>query len=336
MKSIVLISLFFCAAFTASAQITGTGQHLIKKKCGTDHISLSPEKYGQGYPDLFHSIRVVDFRRDTSRIGIVRVGNKSQDQVLFGLPVSVQVKEYLDAAYGRAKGSHSLLIVLKDLWISAPDSLVGRNYNQWNLAFHAEAYLMAKDGYQPLTFIDTVLEGLRGLSIQATAEENLRELIAAFMDQLATQDLDRDRMNVSYRQIDSFGRVRFSYPMDTATQFVNGVYTSIEEFRNNSPSIAKYELSKDGSGNFDLRIPDENGQLYLTHTVWGYCDGKQAYVMIQGSLYPVFMVGHQFYVLGSKEHRYSRLWVEGVQLTDDLVKTLRLFRVDIDSGKVAE
>jgi hypothetical protein len=257
--------------------------------------------------------------------------------VLFRLPVSVQVKEYLDAAYARAKGSHSLLIVLKELWISAPDSLVGRNYNQWNLAFHAEAYLMAKDGYQPLTFIDTTLEGLSGLSIQATAEDNLREVFAAFMDQLARQDLDgRDRMNVSYRQIDSFSQVRFSYPMDTATQFVNGVYTSIEEFRNNSPSIAKYELSKDGAGNFDLRIPDENGQLYLTHTVWGYCDGKQAYVMIQGSLYPVFMVGHQFYVLGSKEHRYFRFWVEGVQLTEDLVKTLRLLRVDMDSGKVAE
>ena len=94
MKFIVLILLFFSAAFTASAQMTGTGQNLIKKKCGTDHIPLNPGKYGLGYPDLFNSIQVVDFRKDTSRIGIVRVGYRAQDQVLFRLPVSVQVKEY--------------------------------------------------------------------------------------------------------------------------------------------------------------------------------------------------------------------------------------------------
>ena len=337
MRSFALILLSFCAAFTASAQIAIAGQHLIKKKCGTDHVSLHADKYGQGYPGLFDSIRVVDFRRDTFRIGIIRAGSRAQDELLFRLPVPAQLKAYLDAAYTRTKGNHSLLIVLKDLWISAPDSVVERSPYELNLTFHAEAYLMAKDGYQPLTFIDTTLEGLKGLSLQAAVEDT-REVIAAFMDQVATQDLDRDRMNVSYRQIDSFCRVRFSYPMDTATQFVQGVYASIEEFRNNSPSIVKYELAKDGSGNFDLNIPDENGQLYLTHTVWGYCDGKQPYVMIAREFsFPVFVVGHQFYVLaGSKEHRYRRLWVEGVQLTENLVKTLRLFRVDMESGKVTE
>jgi hypothetical protein len=336
MKPFALVLLSYCAAFTASAQTISTGQHLIKKKCGSDHISLNPEKYGQGYPDLFDSIRVVDFRRDTSRIGIIRVGRKSQNEVLFHSPVSAQLQAYLGAAYSRPKGSHSLLIVLKDLWISTPDSFFIWDHYELNLTFHAEAYLVTKDGYQPLSYIDTTLERLQVLNLKAAEENNIREVIADFMDNLAAQDLDRERINLSYRQIDSFSRIQFSYPMDTVTQFVKGVYASIEDFRNNSPSIVKYELSKDGSGNFDLTIPDENGQFYLTHTVWGYCDGEQRYVMILGSLFPVFIVGHQFYVLGSKEHRYRKLWLEGVQLTEDLVKTLRLFRVDIDSGKVVE
>src|ERR1700738_1254749 len=94
----------------------------------------------------------------------------------------------------------------------------------------------------------------------------LPDLIFRFMEKVASVDLDKAIMNkrtVSYNQIDSFCRVRFDYPMDTATQLVKGVYADISEFRNNSPSIVDYQISKDKNDNLELHIRDENGQFYF-------------------------------------------------------------------------
>jgi hypothetical protein len=129
--------------------------------------------------------------------------------------------------------------------------------------------------------------------------------------------------------------------MDSASQFVKGVYTSIDEFRNNKPSISKYELSKDRNANLELSIPDENGKFYYTHTAWGLCDGKQRYVMMDGNLFPVFRVDHQFYVLGSKQYRTKKtivpfflpltgaVYVFGTAaVSQKVVRELDLFRLD--------
>ncbi len=337
-----LPALTLLAIFTlvhAAAQPDAAGQRIIKKKCTTQHLSFTPDKYQEGYPGLFHDIRVLDLRRDTTRLGILRVNVREQNNLLFNSSATADLTAYLNSVYAKAGAPYSLLIVLKDLWISCPEDFVPRAHFEMNIAFHAEAYLKVDDGYKPILFLDSTAEK-KGIYIPSVAEHGLRDLIDAFMYQLASADLTKNRRTVNLRQIDSFSRSRFDYSMDTATQFVKGVYANVEEFRNNAPSILKYEISKDGRGDYDLNIPDETGKLYLTHTVWGFSDGQQPYVMIDGSLFPVYRIGHQFYVLGSKEYRYRKLWlympIGPIEAVEDMVKTMRLFRLDPDSGKVIE
>ena len=43
---------------------------------------------------------------------------------------------------------------------------------------------------------------------------------------------------------------------------VKGVYANIDEFRNNQPSITRYELSQDRSGSLEVRIYKKN-KLYV-------------------------------------------------------------------------
>src|SRR5579872_3066243 len=300
MKRFSRLPILIAVAISAAGQPHAADQRLIKKKCGVRHVSLPLDKYGKDFPSLFGQIRVIDARPDTSRIGIVHVGAGQRELLLDQAP-SVQLREYLNAAYSRPAGWISLLIVLKNLWISTPDSSQPALYRECDIRFRVEAYVVGKDGYQPLTRMDsTIITGGRGLAPGTVGKDELRELFDVFMHRLAAADFVRQRPSVSYRQIDSFNRRRFAYPMDTATLFPKGVYANAADFWNNSPSMLRYRIDKDASGNLELSLPDEAGRLIFNHTVWGYCDGSRRYVMLDGYLFPIFNVGHQFYALGSK------------------------------------
>jgi hypothetical protein len=352
-KSFILILLVIGSVFQAKTQTNDAGQQFIKKKCRPNRVSLPLSPNRPPFPPEFDSIAVLDFRRDTSRIGLINGGGRSQLELLFHAPVARQVSAYLNAGYTSPKGAHTLLVVLKDLWISDPAVLNYRMFGKpfWKVSFRFEAYLQTREGYTPITYLDTVTT-VNGSSSANMAAQELPELIARFMDKVATRDLDVDvvvKRNVSYEQIDSFSRTRFNYPMDTATKLVKGVYVNVDEFRSNRPSITQYELSKDRSANLELSIPDGTGRFIYTHTAWGFCDGNQTYVMMDGNLFPIFSVHHQFYVLGSKEYDDHKFWVplfvlipggsfisSTADVSESVIRSLRLFRLDVKSGAVVE
>jgi hypothetical protein len=356
MKPYILTIFFFCAIFRAQAQSPGSdeGERFIKKKCGVVLVHLPLKRSGQPYPLLFDSIRVIDFRRDTSRVGVIASGKWSQDQVLLRTPAAVQLGAYLKAGYTGPFGSNTLLVIIKDLWISGPGTYPGGVMHPvWNVAFRLEGYLQKGNEYTPLAYLDT-LAAFSEYKVENMAASELPELTGLFMEKVADCFRDEDiaaKKTISYEQIDSFCRIPFSYSMDTTTSLTKGVYANVEEFRNNAPSILRYEVSKDPKSNLELQIPDENGQLYFTHTVWGFCDGKQVYVMMDGNVFPVFCVHHQFYVLGSKEYRNPKVnvpmfiplgigysvFLGGVNsIADNVSRALRLFRLDVQSGEVTE
>ncbi len=354
MKSYILTIFFFGAVFQVLAQSPSSddGQRFIKKKCGVAHVVHLPlRQSGQHYSLLFDSIRVLDFRSDTSRLGIVANGRWSQEELLLRAPVGVQLMSYLNAGYTAPTAKHRLLVVIKNLWVSDPVIPQANMFKSaLDLSFRFEAYLPSGDDYVALTYLDTAVT-CWGSTVDDIVAKGIPDLIARFMDKTADHllldDLSTKRV-VSYGQIDSFARSRFDYAMDTATMLVKGVYTSVHEFRNNTPSILKYEISKDKGGMMSLEIPDENGQMYYTHKVWGYCDGRQAYVMMDGNVFPVFCVDHQFYVLGSKDYQDKQIWVPlfiplggallygTTDVADNVIRKLRLFRLDVRSGRVIQ
>jgi hypothetical protein len=336
MKPYFLTVVFFCAVFQAFTQSPDAGQQFIRQKCGTLHVPLPMGQNGQQYPVLFDSIQVVDLRRDTSRIGLIGGGRRLQEEVLLNRPVAVQLAAWLNAGYSRLQGDHRLLVAVKDLWISKPGSRRGdRPESIWKVAFRFEAYLKINSGYIPLTYLDTVARA-DDYRPEDMAAYLLPALMAVFMDKVAahvaqvTADDMAKNAVVSYDQIDSFSRARFHYPMDTATSLVKGVYLDVREFRNNAP--------------------DESGRFSYASGVWGFCDGKQAYVMRHRDAFPIFSVHHQFYVLGSKNYHDKYFWLPRMmpfgdafvahaafsQIDDRLIQTLWVYRLDVQSGKVIE
>jgi hypothetical protein len=135
------------------------------------------------------------------------------------------------------------------------------------------------------------------------ARFRMTKLFIDFINKIATADneLAQKRKAFTYQQLDSLNKLRFDYPMDTARVLRKGVYASVEEFRNNQPSILNYEIVADGKGP-QLYLKDEKGNSYYSRKMWGYCDGQLCYAMLDGNLCPIFPVDHSFYVFGSTDN----------------------------------
>lgn len=343
-----------------AAMLTGDsiGQAVIRAKCTKRFVELPWRRRSPKYPTLFRGIRVLDYRRDTSRIGMVHSGAYSQAQILFfeGNAESA-FGASLESVYASPEGADSLLVLIKDLWIS--DSLDRSEYTHgffadrhwWRVAFRFEAYLQHDGGFVPLTYLDTLAE-VNGNQNEITADRRLWELSEAFMEKVSAMDVPGTvgrKRTVTMAQIDSFSNRRFDYAMDTALRPVKGVYANVEEFRNNSPSVSDYQITVDQQGNRELRVRGADGQLYYSHTLWGFCDGLQSYIMMDGNLFPVFLVHHQFYVLGSDLYKQKNLAIPfilpigpaaflygAVDVKSAISRKLQIFRLDAESGKVAK
>lgn len=345
MQLTLIAILAICLPLQSLAQAPVDGQRVIHKKCGTEHARLWLGKYGKKYPELFHSIRVLDARPDTSRIGIVDIGTSAQDEILLEGPAAGQLSEYLNATYARHKGDRALLLVLKDLWIAST----------YHFHFHVEAWLQSDEDFAPLISMDTTIDHLAGESGGIVAEKAIRAVFEVLMDRIAASDLARERRAVSADQIASFNLSRFAYRMDTTTQLKKGAYRSVEEFLDNAPSIEKAEIRSDATASVEVDIPDESGHLYYSRNVWGFCDGSEAYVMMDGNLFPIFRIHHQFFVLGAKEIVYHvkrkvmvplviEFGLPGVvigmamnaPIDQTMEKNLRIYRVNTGSGQVIE
>lgn len=95
-----------------------------------------------------------------------------------------------------------------------------------------------------------------------------------------------------------------------------------------------------------LHMKDEQGKLYYTRKMWGFCDGQQTYVMMDGNLFPIFTHNRAYYVYGSKEYmvkKYSAplffllpvAYVLGaVPVSEKVFRKLRFFRLDMETGDI--
>jgi hypothetical protein len=98
---------------------------------------------------------------------------------------------------------------------------------------------------------------------------------------------------VRLEDIRRFNASRFNAPIDDDRPS-RGVYANFEEFRNNTPSIQNFEIRVEHHER--VLYIQESGNTYYSHEVWGYCDGKDIYVMRDGILCLAWKEGKAFYV----------------------------------------
>jgi len=312
-------------------------------------IRLDPQETPPAiYPrGLFRHFEVIDERPDTARIGIhyslIRLGKPLNLQLVFAKPATRTISGYLDQYFARPDAPYTLLIVLRNLWLSDANYLheeVAKNpdkmYERSHLRVRMEIYAGLDSLFLPLYRLDTLVISRHLHTYDVTTaysiwDKHLRALLNEICDSatlLMQQRQHRQQTRlVSREDILRFNQSRFTNPIDNQT-LTPGVYASFEEFRNNTPSIQDFEIKMEN--NKPLLYIKEGETSYYTHKVWGYCDGKDIYIMRAGVLCPVWREGKAWYFPSSPPPSTANI----TGANNAGIRRNRIFTLDIDNGAI--
>jgi hypothetical protein len=345
MKFATLTVLFCSLLGYAHAQKDSLHAKFIKNKCSRIHIHIMPSSRKNPNPPYFANFKVVDFRADTSRLGFW-AENKSRRELVFETNTSDVLTSYLNKVFSHSTGTQSFLVIIKKLWLY-DEKMNGSQIGLGRMNIRLEAFLRTPGGLVPYTYLDTAISSR--VSIIQAGGFKVAHVLQALVDKIAQLDestVTRSKNAFSFAQLDSMNRKKFMYAMDTATVLNAGVYANLEEFRNNRPSLFNYEIIPDENGLRQVYLKDEKGQSYFSHTIFGYCDGKQSYAMMDGNLFPIYSVQHAYYVFGSKEYKIKTtvipvllpigpLALGGMMpISETAVRRLRFFNLDVYTGDI--
>jgi hypothetical protein len=268
----------------------------------------------------FSHFEVLDERADTTRIGVH--GNLPMHshffdrQLIFSKPAHQEIAAWLNRHCAYPGAPDSVLVILRYLWLSDTDPY-SPNPDQYS-SFHphnpadtrthirlkAEIYARRNNQYLPLLRIDT-LEPTKSVTYNArSATYNgwEKDLAGMLRDLAENAAIAANHKGTSGRWINGedirrFNRSRFDIPIFDSSTLIRGVYTGFQEFRNNAPSIHDFEVRPD-NGHLALYLRNGDGTSYYTHDVWGFCNGKQVFIMQDGLLHLLRKDGNSFYFYG--------------------------------------
>jgi len=315
---------------------------------------------------LFSHFEVIDQRPDTARIGLhinksAAAGHASDRQLVFARPAATEIANWLNQHFTRPDAPYSGLIVLRTLWLSDanyPMEDLKRDPNKKQERTHirlkAEVYAGRDSNYMPVFRFDTLFYTMKSVySVHSPYSDWERDLVEILGDLADSASFLADQKHGHSRQIPltaihQFNQSRFVSPIDNNPTPTRGVYASFEEFKNNTPSIQNFEIKMDGASIL-LYIKEPNGKSYYSHDAWGYCDGKDVFVMRDGALRIAWREGKAFYFLSSSSTRSGGkpmdlpgfvplgIAAPGAAITSNMNFTNRsryIYTIDMDTGSI--
>lgn len=262
-------------------------------------------------PSGFSHFKVIDERADTARIGIHTCipdfGRNYDRQLVLAQSTAGAMADYLNRHYTRPDAPYTALVILRTLWLSDANYVRSeylrnpdRRFERTHIRLKAEIYAIRDGRYIPVLRYDTLQTAMRKRILQERSPYyewgmNLTLLINDLADSAGRLSPAKAATNcwVGWEDILRFNASRFNAPIDDDRP-ARGVYANFEEFRNNAPSIQNFEIKLENHER--LLYIRESGNTYYTHDAWGYCDGKDFYVMRDGILCPAWKEGKAFYV----------------------------------------
>lgn len=248
----------------------------------------------------FSSIKIIDSRFDTSKLGFLPVYNIIRDKrnvfrkIRFksDKSIAVSLEEYYNEYYKESflPNDFELLIVMKRFWVSGIDytrskegNLVNNLDATTNLYCKWEYYLGKEGLYLPVKRIDTIMQVSDDLATYISEEFNelrlarfkfcLKALIELFdFDKAIAQFYKQPKKRME--EIVKYNDNRNEIKILKDSAFQKGIYLSFDEFKNNKPSITAYKEKHTAYGHFKSESYLEDIKGNLISGYWGYSDGK--------------------------------------------------------------
>ena len=164
-----------------------------------------------------------------------------------------------------------------------------------------EFYLHDGNSYYPMYRYDSVIS--KALTVSEYGSQYLALALRLSMQKLAQMDTKIssviNRTKFSLTDIVRHMQQEFELPVLRDDVLAKGVYMSFQEFKNNQPSQTSFELKKERLTDM-IYIKKPDGTDDMTRNVWGYCDGKNAYIKSSDNFFLLQRNANAFYIFGAK------------------------------------
>jgi hypothetical protein len=318
MKPVCIIFFLFCEmdVFSQTGKVPGD---LLKNT-----ITLKVNRQlAEGFNFPFSSIKVLDCRQDTTKIGFIEkgVGRTPYKKLIVENGFQKSGEIFYNQYYQNCLSgdSNQLLIVAKKFWVnrSAKRNIQRRNNtnnidNDFDLYVQFDYFLKRRDEFMPIKRIDTIFS--MGRNYIKAEYESYRENDYSFYEFVLIKMIeavdykfysDRFQISRNRKKLDAvlnFYKTKMEYPILKDSIYKKGIYMSFNEFRNNRPSIENFKVEQNKKAG-KLLFTSKNDSSIEVIKYWGYCDGKD--IFCYDLSHPVQRVGNTFeFFAESKVIRY--------------------------------
>jgi len=260
------------------------------------------------------SLEVIDARADTSSVGFMQ--KRYINTYFLVLPGGLKTKanEFVNNSFNfdKKNSTGKIVMVIKKLWLTDELSLLENEYvhnerksfdNKYTsgIKIKIEFYFIKSIDHYALYRYDTTLNDIENIEKNASTylysafTGSLSKLISVVKNGINVEN----RRRLSWDQIQKHNAEDFDLPILKDVALTKGVYSTIEEFKNNNPSQKNFEIQEDAISDM-LYILEPDGNKSIARNIWGYCDGKNAFVKSADNFFLLQRIENAFYIYGSK------------------------------------
>jgi hypothetical protein len=252
-------------------------------------------------------IDVIDMRSDTSRIGMFSDFNYKPNEFVVEKSKTLG-NMFENELADRENDGYSVLLVVQDFWLNEIRAQKIDKENQAKPEVHTskvvckmDVFIQDKNGYFPLTRIDTTVWNKKAVVLSyKNLLTGVFTIVNAKIETAVTHSNYQNKRKTNKEEIYAAYKQRFSYPAFACPCPKKGLYTSLEEFKNNMPYAENFIIKPNKKEPPSLYIVDNKGNETITRNVWGVSDGKNMYIMQKGMLFKLYKNDNAFYWMGVK------------------------------------
>jgi len=282
------------------------GMAVLDLRADTSMVGFMQKKIVDPIPGLFNSAEIQTEQRVNKKPTFISLREGLQREALQFIQHSINFRDDTSLP--------GILMVIKKLWLSDELNLNYHIYADSRFAGPAsldvwtsgidvtmEFYLHDGNSYYPMYRYDSVIS--KALTISEYGSQYIALAFQLAMGKLAQMDsripVIMNKTKFSLAEIKLHIQNDYNVPALRDTAFRQGVYMSFNEFKNNNPSKADFELKKDRLADI-VYIKQQDGTDYVARNIWGYCDGKNVYVASADNFFLLQRIANAFYIFGAK------------------------------------
>ena len=282
------------------------GMAVLDLRADTSTVGFMQKKIVDPIPGLFNSAEIQTEQRVNKKPTFISLREGLQRETLQFMQHSINFQDDTSLP--------GILMVIKKLWLSDELNLNYHIYADSRFAGPAsldvwtsgidvtiEFYLHDGNSYYPMYRYDSVIS--KALTISEYGSQYIALAFQLAMHKLTQMDtrvpVIMNKTKFSLAQIKLHIQNDYNVPALQDTAFRQGVYMSFNEFKNNNPSKADFELKRDRLADI-VYIKQQDGTDYVARNIWGYCDGKNVYVASADNFFLLQRIANAFYIFGAK------------------------------------